>query len=61
MHLMVEIPEDDGLTLLLFLREKFGFTEVDNCELQRPDRARVSYGPGEPRTDSGYTIDPFPQ
>jgi hypothetical protein len=60
MHLSIELPGDDGLALLLLLREKFGFKEVDWCVLQRPDRARVGYDPCEPRTDSGYTIDPFP-
>lgn len=60
MHLMVEVPPEDGAALLQLLRERFGFTEIDFCELQRPDRARVSYGPSEPRTSSGYTIDPFP-
>ena len=58
-HLSIELPPDDGRLLLLLLKEKLGFTEIDFCELQRPDHARVGYGPCEPRTDSGYTLDPF--
>lgn len=61
MHVAVELPMADGLALLMHLREKAGFKEIDWCELQRPDRARATYGPCPPRTSSGYTIDPFPR
>lgn len=58
MHITIELPTIDAHALLLFLKEKAGFREVDWCELQRPDFARVSYGPCAPRTDSGFTIPP---
>lgn len=59
MHLSIEMPAEDGAALLNLLRDKLGFTDVDWCELQRADRARVGWGPSEPRTDSGFTVDPF--
>ncbi len=60
MHLTIEVPPEEGMALLRLLQERFGFREIDWCELQRPDFARVSYGPSEPRTCSGYTIEPLP-
>lgn len=60
MQISVEIPADEGHALLMYLREKAGFAEVDWSEMQRADRARVMYAPCPPRTDSGLTIDPFP-
>ena len=60
MNISIEIPPDDGLAILMLLKEKLGFREIDWCELQRPDRARITYGPCPERTESGYTIDPFP-
>lgn len=60
MHFTIEVPARDGMELLAALQAQFGFVEVDWCELQRADRARVSYGPCPPRTESGFTIDPFP-
>jgi hypothetical protein len=60
MHIMIEVPAEEGSALLQMLQEKAGFREVDWCELQRPDFSRVSYGPSEPRTSSGFTIPPFP-
>lgn len=59
MHISVELPEAEGAALLAFLRGELEFIEIDFCELQRPDRARVSYGPCERPTSSGYTTDPF--
>lgn len=58
MNLSIEVPEVDGANLLLLLREKFGFGDVDWCELQRPDFARVMWGPTDPRTDSGFDVEP---
>lgn len=54
MHLMIELPADEAEALLLMFREKMGFREVDWCEMQRSDFARVSWGPSDPRTSSGY-------
>lgn len=53
-HIMIELPQDDAAALLLLLRERLGFRTIDWCEMQRPDFARVSYGPCEARTTSGY-------
>jgi hypothetical protein len=60
MLITVQVPADDGLALLMHLKEKMGFTAIDRCVLQRADRARVDYDPCPPLTTSGYTIDPFP-
>jgi hypothetical protein len=59
MHIMIEAPADDATAILAMLKDKAGFQEVDWCEMQRPDFARVSYGPSEPRTESGYCTAPF--
>jgi hypothetical protein len=56
-HLMIEVPAEDGLAMIEQLKTKVGFREVDSGELQRPDFARVSYGPCEPRTSSGFGFD----
>ena len=61
MRISVEIPADEGRALLLVLREKLGFKDVDWCVMMRPDFAKVDYDPCPPRTESGYTIDPFSQ
>lgn len=53
-HISVELPENEAQALLSFFRGEMGFREIDWCELQRPDFARVSYGPCEPRTESGF-------
>ncbi|MET0701694.1 MAG: hypothetical protein ABWY93_18745 [Mycobacterium sp.] len=60
MQVTVEVPDHDGLKLLAYLRGELNFVEIDFCELQRPDRARATYAPSEPRTSSGYTVEPFP-
>lgn len=57
MSVMVELPEAEGNALLALLRGELGFRDIDWCELQRPDFARVSYGPCEPRTASGFGDD----
>jgi hypothetical protein len=59
MAIDVQLPRDEGLALLAYLRKTMNFVEIDWCELQRPDFARAGYGPCPPRTDSGYTIAPF--
>jgi hypothetical protein len=46
MRLTIEMPRDDGLTLLLLLREKFGF-DPDHGRLNRADYARVAYSATE--------------
>lgn len=61
MHLAITIPRDDGAALLLHLRDKMGFRDVDFCELQRPDFARATFGPADPRTGHGFAVDPFPK
>jgi hypothetical protein len=60
MRITVTIPPRDGDLLMKILRVSFNFQEVDWCEMQRPDRARVVYGPCPPLFDSGLTVDPFP-
>lgn len=60
MHIMIQMPADEAEALLLLLREKMGFTEIDWCEMQRPDYSRVSWGPAEVRTSSGYETPPAP-
>lgn len=57
MHIMIEVPAEEGWALLQMLKEKAGFRYVDWCEMQRPDFSRVSYGPSEPRTSSGLGFD----
>lgn len=54
MHIMIEVPAEEGEDILTQLKEEGGFRDIDFCELQRPDFARVSWGPSEPRTESGY-------
>jgi hypothetical protein len=56
---MVELPAVEGQELITYLQNEKGFRDIDWCELQRPDFARVSWSPCPPRTDSGYTIPPF--
>jgi hypothetical protein len=53
-NLMIELPADDADALMSHLKEQMGFADIDWCEMQRPDFARVSWGPCEPRTSSGY-------
>jgi len=59
MALHIELPHDEGQALLNFLRVALDMKEIDFCEMQNPQRARVGWGPCPPRIDSGYTIDPF--
>lgn len=51
MHLMIEVPPEDGRALLMLLAEKLQFRDspADFCEMVRDDGARVSYGPCKPR------------
>jgi hypothetical protein len=58
-HVTIEVPADDGAAIIEMLKTKANFRDVDWCEMQRPDFARVSYGPCPPRTESGFTNPPF--
>lgn len=59
-NIMIQVPADTGQQLLEHLEREHDFVEIDWCEKQRhQDYARVSYGPCEPLTSSGYTIPPF--
>lgn len=48
MQLTISVPYEDGLALVLMLREKLGFKEVDWCHLERPDHAVALYSPTPP-------------
>lgn len=60
MHISIEVPVDEGMAIIELLKDEADFRDVDWCEMQRPDFARVCYGPCPERTDSGFTIPPFP-
>lgn len=59
MYISIEMPPQEAQQILRHLTEQHGFREIDWCELQRPDFARVTYAPSPKRTGSGFTIAPF--
>lgn len=58
MNVTVQAPPEVGAAVLDFLKDRFGFLEIDWCVLERrQDFSRVDYDPMPPRTKSDYTID----
>lgn len=60
MSLYIEVPADDGGALVDLLINKLNFTEVDYCELRRPDGATAGYGPAREDNLISSTTDERP-
>lgn len=43
MHIWIELPPREGAALMRLLRERFGFTDAEWSELERPDGAFANY------------------
>lgn len=51
MHISIQVPLDDGISILRYIEFAWGFKQVDWCIMGRDkDNARIDYDPCEPLT-----------